>query len=89
MSGIDRMYTGGFYVTAVDSGRTALLAGPFKSHEAALARVDTSKRIAQQVNDRAIWWAYGTSRDTVGNLPAGKLNEFIGMSPAHSRQLVT
>ena len=79
---IDRQ-PGKYYVTAVDHRRVALLAGPFTSHEAALARVAVSKRIAEQVNDRAIWWAYGTSRDKGGvTLPPGKLNDFLGVSPA-------
>lgn len=79
---IDRR-PGKYYVTAVDAGRVALLAGPFTSHEAALARVEPSKRTAQKVNDRAAWWAYGTSRDKcAASLPAGKLNEFLGVSPA-------
>ena len=79
---IDRQ-PGRYYVTAIDSGRVALLAGPFRSHEAALARVQPCKHIANLVDSRAVWWFYGTSRDKGGvTLPAGKLNEFLGVSPA-------
>jgi phthiocerol/phenolphthiocerol synthesis type-I polyketide synthase B len=37
----------GYYVTAIDSGRVALLVGPLQSHEAALARVTAAKRSAK------------------------------------------
>jgi hypothetical protein len=78
---------GGYYVTAIESnstvdrGRVALLVGPLQSHAAALARVADAKRVAKTVNSRAAWLAYGTSRDTAGCLPAGKLNAWFGLAP--------
>jgi hypothetical protein len=76
----------GYYVTAVDGQRIALLVGPLQSHEAALARVKDAKRIAEAINSRALFYAYGTSRDKGGvTLPPGKLNEWFGLSSAVHR----
>jgi hypothetical protein len=45
-----------------DGGRTGYLVGPFDTHEEALGRVEEARRIACEVNDRGIWYAYGTAR---------------------------
>ncbi len=53
---------GFYYVTALDGGRSARIAGPYKSHGAALDKVGPVKTLAEDVDPRAIWWAWGTMR---------------------------
>lgn len=53
---------GFYYVTAIDGGRSARIAGPYKSHGAALDKVRPVKDVAETVDPRAIWWAWGTMR---------------------------
>jgi len=55
---------GNYYVTAVrDDGAVAWLAGPFKNdHAGALEAVARSKATAIEIDPRAFWYAYGTSR---------------------------
>lgn len=55
---------GNYYVTAVrDDGAVAFLAGPFKNdHSSALAAVNGARRQACEIDPRAHWYAYGTSR---------------------------
>lgn len=65
---------GGFYVTVRDGGRTGWLLGPYDFHGEALARVEDGRRLAKAANDRAFWYAYGTSRIATGRRPAGLLN---------------
>ena len=50
-----------FYVTVLDHDRTGFLLGPFISHADALANVERGRKLAESVNDRAIWYAYGTA----------------------------
>ena len=49
-----------FYVSVVDGGRVGLLAGPFPTHKEALDLVDASKRLAQEADPFACFYAYGT-----------------------------
>lgn len=66
----------GYYVTVQDAGRTGALLGPYAAREAAEAGVTAGKRLAEAVNDRAIWYAYGVTKVTMkagADLPAGKL----------------
>jgi hypothetical protein len=66
----------GFYVSVEDNGRHGLLLGPYADKAAAEADVPLGKRLAESVNDRAVWYAYGVTRVTVkpgAVLPAGKL----------------
>lgn len=68
----------GYYVSVMDHGRWGLLLGPYDTHEEALELVETGKRLAEQVNDRAIWYAYGTSKITgPAPLKPGVLNELL------------
>ena len=72
MSGLE-----GFYVTVKDGARTGCLLGPFGSKEEAEGKVRLGKRLAEQVNSRAIWYAYGVTRMVMqpgAGLPQGKLN---------------
>lgn len=65
------------YVTVRDDGdRFGLLVGPFRSHRAALKWVEPARKAAREVNDRAHWYSYGTSRVTSKTRPKdGLLNE--------------
>ena len=67
---------GNYYVTAVrDDGAVAWLAGPFKNdHAGALAALPKAKRVAMDIDPRAPWYAYGTSRiDLSESAPSARL----------------
>ena len=66
----------GFYVTVADGGKVGALLGPYGTKGEAEADVPEGKRLAEAVNDRAIWYAYGVTKVTMkpgADLPAGKL----------------
>jgi len=78
----------GYYVSVMDRAhgggpapagtRTGLLLGPYPAKADAEHDVPVGRRLAQQVNDRAAWYAYGVTRVAVrdgGRLPPGRLNE--------------
>jgi hypothetical protein len=69
---------GGFYVTVKDGRRTGWLLGPYATHGEALAHVDDGRRLARAVDDRAAWYAFGTSRICDGHRPPGVLNKMLG-----------
>jgi hypothetical protein len=51
-----------FYVTVMrDDGKAVALSGPYKTHEEALAMVDTARRWAWDVDPRGPWYSYGTA----------------------------
>lgn len=58
-----------YYVSAIDGDRKALIVGPYATHEEALADVQRVKRAAYEVNDRAIWWAWGTASVDLDKTP--------------------
>lgn len=59
---------GPYYVSVVrESGDYRLLAGPYDSHQAALDNVEKARAIAEKVDRRAVWYAYGTCRITDGS----------------------
>lgn len=73
---------GAYYVTARDGERTAFLLGPFHNdHATALAKVREVRRVAESLDPRAVWWAFGTGRldATLIAFPAGKLNDRISL----------
>lgn len=79
----EMMQSVGFYVTVRDGGRSGALLGPYNTHDEALANVDRAREHAQQVNDRAIWYAYGTARVTMKpgkELKPGVFNNRIGLT---------
>ena len=68
---------GNYYVTAIDGERHAFLLGPYQDdHATALAMVDEARRIAQELDPRAFWYAYGTARVT-GYAKPGILNDHL------------
>lgn len=50
-----------YYITAVDAGRTAFLAGPYPTHAAALAQVDAVRRRTEESYPFAVFWSFGTA----------------------------
>jgi hypothetical protein len=72
-----------FYVTARDGERTAWLAGPFASHGRAIGLIDATRDLAEQVDARAVWYAFGTASlpADLGDLPTGTLNARLNVTP--------
>ncbi len=68
---------GGFYVTVKDGRRTGWLLGPYATHAEAVAHVGDGRRLARAVDDRAAWYAFGTSRICNGHRPPGVLNKML------------
>jgi hypothetical protein len=69
-----------YYVSLRRGKRTALLAGPFKTHTEALATVDRAVKMANELDQWAWFDAFGTMslpRDA-GN-PIGRLNDRLGI----------
>ena len=50
-----------FYVSAVDGKKKHLIAGPYPTHDEALAQVQAVSREAEKGNDRAVWMMWGTA----------------------------
>jgi hypothetical protein len=53
-----------YFVSCVETDgrrRKSLLAGPYATHEAALAQVRKVARMTEDVDPRAAWFAFGTA----------------------------
>lgn len=57
---------GDFYVTVKDAGRTGFLLGPYDDIRDALANVRHGSQLAESVNWRAAFYAYGVARAPIG-----------------------
>lgn len=72
-----------YYVTVRDGERVGWLAGPFKRHGDALRMVAPAKKLAQELNSRGIWYAYGTTHVKTAPLTTkigpGILNEHLAL----------
>lgn len=73
----------GFYVTmrreTMEGVKVAWLLGPYDTHEAALGLVHTARDLAEKVDPRCAWEAFGTSSitweaESLAGFPKGKLN---------------
>ena len=77
---------GAYYVTMIDGARVAFLAGPFiNDHAGALALVDDVRKLANELDPRSHFYAFGTARKSLWGNPeqrAGKLNGRLGL-PVH------
>lgn len=61
-----------FYVSAIDGPARFLVAGPYSSHDVALARVDAVKEHANKADPRAWFMAWGTAgSDDAHTTPLG------------------
>jgi hypothetical protein len=49
-----------YYITAIDAGRTAFLAGPYSTHKDALSKVDKVRKKTEEFHPFAVFWAFGT-----------------------------
>lgn len=72
-----------YFVSAIDGTRTAIVAGPFNTHGAALAQVEKVRKIFTDDNPKAHFVAFGTCRHKTarhGVIPArlAKVNDLIG-----------
>lgn len=66
----------GYFVSVIDGPRQGLAAGPYDTHEEALADVEEVRRIGEDVDPRAVFYAWGTCRvdRDVDGLRVGSLN---------------
>lgn len=73
---------GNYYVTCVDGGRVAWLAGPFPNdHATALGYVDRAREIAVELMPRLSFAMFGTARRELdAPAPIGKLNDQLGIA---------
>lgn len=63
-----------------DDGDARCLAGPFRDdHQAALDIVARARKIAQDLDPRAAWYAYGTLRTDYSYAEPGILNDRLGL----------
>lgn len=71
---------GFYYVTVMDGRRVGALLGPFvNDHAGALAKVDAARAKANELDPRAAFYAFGTTRSDT-DLGPGALNRL--MEPA-------
>jgi len=80
-----------YYVSVIDGPRIGdrievkrlgLLAGPFDTHAEALEKVDVVRRIAEEINAWAHFYAFGTLKlkePLDGAYPPGRLNHLLPM----------
>jgi hypothetical protein len=72
---------GDYYVSIVDGSRYALIAGPFDTHRKALAMVPAAKKIAEELDPRAVFYGFGTCRKDTSDKPRlGILNDKLGIT---------
>jgi hypothetical protein len=66
----------GFYVTVVRAPRrVGYLLGPFASEPAARACIPDARRVAEEIDPRTVFDAFGTARVEGVPLPVGVLND--------------
>ena len=66
-----------FYVSVIDGSRYGFLAGPYDTHEEALAMVEPAKKMAQKLDDWAWFYAFGTVKAPLGYSKPGVLNDLL------------
>ena len=69
---------GNYYVSIIRDGKTALLFGPCRAHCFALAMVDKTRRLAQDLDPWAAFDSFGTVRMADDYREPGKLNSRLG-----------
>lgn len=68
----------GFYVDLISGRKVALIAGPFKTHEAALAIKDRALALADELDQWAWFYTRGTCRYS-NCVKVGVLNSRLGL----------
>lgn len=78
-----------FYVTMVRDGKKkpAFLAGPFDTHDEALAQVDSARKKAYEVDPWSEFDAFGTTGLTADRHPPGVLNGHLGVGNKSGEKL--
>jgi hypothetical protein len=62
--------------------QTQLLAGPFDTHDEALGHVPMARQLAEQLDPKAAWYAFGTVKVETKNAPTvGILNQRLHLGP--------
>ena len=69
-----------YYVSVVRASDYRLLAGPFPTHQEALAWVDRAKAVAATLDPKAHWYGYGTVAMAPGYQKPGMLNASLGLA---------
>ena len=69
----------GFYVTVIRGKRVGYVLGPFITHAAALARVETGRTLGAAADPRSVFDVWGTTKVTAAALPDGVLNDRAGL----------
>jgi hypothetical protein len=79
----------GYYVTVQDSRagklRTRWAAGPYATHEEALAVVEPARKAASTADPWTDFLAWGTSKLEAASLPAGPMNVLLTTPPDLAR----
>ena len=70
-----------FYVSVIDGRKTGLLAGPFTTHAEALRLLPDTKAIAQEVDYKSAFYAFGTVSMKIPYCKSGILNDFLFKIP--------
>lgn len=64
-----------YWVTVQDAGRSAFVAGPYPTHGEAESDVELVRRLGEDRDPRAVWYAWGTARtDADLSVPTPPLN---------------
>lgn len=53
---------GHYYVSAIDGPRSALVSGPYPTHQQALDLVPAKRAEAEKLDPKAVFYAFGTCR---------------------------
>jgi hypothetical protein len=79
MTGQPDTAPGNYYVTVRrDDGDFRCLVGPFRDdHAKALSLVPKARRVAQEVDPKAVWYSYGTIRTVYDYDKPGILNDKV------------
>lgn len=68
-----------YYASVIDAGKHGLLAGPFRLHATALNWVDRARKVANAVDLKSAFYAFGTCAVKKGPFKPGILNERLGL----------
>ena len=68
-----------YYVTVIDGKRWRRLAGPFTTHGEALRMVKSARDKAQELDERAAFYAFGTTAMAQSYIKPGLLNQHLDL----------
>ena len=67
-----------YFVTIQEGRRTGFMAGPYRTHGAALAAVEPVRQAVVARRPEAHWMAFGTARTKTPTARLGSANHLIG-----------